>query len=60
MDLDGETFLTTVNVIVDDLHQSAVRAQTPVSGGSLFRLSDGGDLYLGSAEQGRCSRPGKS
>ena len=60
MDLDGETFLTTVYVIVDDLHQSSVRAQTRVSGGSQSRLTDRGDLCLGLAQQWRCSVPGKS
>jgi hypothetical protein len=53
MDLDLETFLTTLYVRVDDLYEQVVRPQMPTSGGPSPRLSDSEVLCLGLAAQWR-------
>ena len=47
MDLDLETFLTAVYVIVDDVYQTHIRPQMPVCGGPSALMSDSEVLCLG-------------
>jgi hypothetical protein len=60
MDLDLETFLTALYVIVDDVSQTPIRPQMPVCGGpsALMRASE--VLGLGLAAQGRRGVPWNS
>jgi hypothetical protein len=60
MQLDLETFLTALYVIVDDLYQSAIQPRMPVSGGPAPRLSDSEVLCLGLAAQWRSGVPWQS
>src|SRR5216684_290794 len=60
MDLDLETFLTTLYVMVDDLYQTHVRPQLPACGGPPPDLSDSEVLCLGLAAQWRSGVPWKS
>ena len=60
MELDLETFLTTLYVITDDLYQSHVQPQMPASGGPLPHLSDSEVLCLALAGQWRSGVPWKS
>jgi hypothetical protein len=60
MELDLETFLTTLYVIVDDLYQSCVRPQMPPCGRPTPELSDSEVLCLGLAAQWRSGVPWKS
>jgi hypothetical protein len=60
MDLDLETFLTTLYVIVDDLYQSHVRPALPVCGGAAPKLSDSEVLCIGLAAQWRSGVAWKS
>ena len=60
MDLDLETFLTTLYVMVDDLYQTHVRPQMPACGGPPPALSDSEVLCLGLAAQWRSGVPWKS
>ena len=53
MDLDLETFLTTLYVRVDDLYQQVIAPQMPVQGGPPPKLSDSEMLCLGLAAQWR-------
>lgn len=53
MELDLETFLTTLYVRVDDLYEQVVRPQMPASGGPPPHLSDSEVLCLGLAAQWR-------
>jgi hypothetical protein len=57
MDLDLETFLTTLYVQVDDLYQQVIRPQLPVCGGPAAALSDSEVLCLGLAAQWRSGVP---
>ena len=60
MDLDLETFLTTLYVMVDDLYQQHVRPKMPACGGPAPQLSDSEVLCLGLAAQWRSGVPWKS
>src|SRR5438128_7758478 len=60
MDLDLETFLTTLYVMVDDLYQTHVRPTMPACGGPPPALSDSEVLCLGLAAQWRSGVPWKS
>jgi hypothetical protein len=60
MELDLETFLTTLYVMVDDLFQQHVRPQLPACGGPPPHLSDSEVLCLGLAAQWRSGVPWKS
>lgn len=60
MDLDLETFLTTLYVRVDDLYQQVVRPEMPPRRGPAPRLSDSEVLCLGLAAQWRSGVPWKS
>jgi hypothetical protein len=60
MELDLETFLTTLYVIVDDLYQRQIRPQMPPHGGPEPQLSDSEVLCLGLAAQWRSGVPWKS
>ena len=60
MDLDIETFLTGLYVIVDDLYQDHIQPQMPASGGPPARMSDGEVLCLVLAAQWRSGVPWKS
>jgi hypothetical protein len=51
MDLNLETFLTTLYVRVDDLYGQVVQPQMPSRGGPPARLSDSEVLCLGLAAQ---------
>jgi DDE family transposase len=53
MDLDLETFLTTLYVRVDDLYQQRIAPQMPARGGPAPKLSDSEMLCLGLAAQWR-------
>jgi hypothetical protein len=53
MDLDLETFLTTLYVRVDDLYQQVIAPQMPTQGGPEPKLSDSEMLCLGLAAQWR-------
>jgi hypothetical protein len=60
MDLDLETFLITLYVMVDDFFQQHVRPQMPPQGGPPPRLADSEVLCLGLAAQWRSGVPWKS
>ena len=60
MDLDLETFLIALYVMVDDFYQSHIRPQMPASGGPLAHMSDSEVLCLGLAAQWRSGVPWKS
>lgn len=60
MDLDLETFLTTLYVWVDDLYKQVVAPQLPVGGGPAPKLSDSEVLCLGLAAQWRAGVPWRS
>lgn len=60
MDLDLETFLTTLYVRVDDLYQQVIAPKMPVCGGPTPALSDSEVLCLGLAAQWRSGVPWKS
>lgn len=60
MDLDLETFLTALYVIVDDVYQTHIRPQMPVCGGPSALMSDREVLCLGLAAQWRSGVPWKS
>jgi hypothetical protein len=60
MDLDLETFLTTLYVRVDDLYKQVVGPQLPVCGGPAPKLSDSEVLCLGLAAQWRSGVPWRS
>ena len=60
MDLDLETFLTTLYVLVDDVYQQHVRPQMPPTSGPAPDLSDSEVLCLGLAAQWRSGVPWKS
>jgi hypothetical protein len=60
VDLDLETFLTTLYVRVDDLYKQAVVPHLPVAGGPVPKLSDSEVLCLGLAAQWRSGVPWKS
>ena len=60
MDLDLETFLTALYVIVDDVYQTHIRPQMPVGGGPSALMSESEVLCLGLAAQWRRGVPGKS
>jgi len=60
MDLDLETFLTTLYVRVDDLYQQVIAPQMPAHGGSAPALSDSEVLCLGLAAQWRSGVPWKT
>lgn len=60
MDLDLETFLTTLYVMVDDLFQQHVRPRMPACGRPTPHLTDSEVLCLGLAAQWRSGVPWKS
>jgi hypothetical protein len=60
MDLDLETFLTTLYVRVDDLYWQVVRPRMPACGGPTPCLSDSEVFCLGLAAQWRSGVPWKS
>lgn len=57
MELDLETFLTTLYVITDDLYVASVMPKLPVTGGPAPKLSDAEVLCLGLAAQWRSGVP---
>jgi hypothetical protein len=57
MELDLETFLTTLYVMTDDLYATRILPQMPVTGGPAPRLSDSEVLCLGLAAQWRVGVP---
>jgi hypothetical protein len=60
MELDLETFLTTLYVITDDLCTSVVLPKMPTTGGPEPKLSDAEVLCLGLAAQWRSGVPWKT
>jgi hypothetical protein len=60
MELDLETFLTTLYVMVDDLYQQHVQPRMPARQGPVPELSDSEVLCLGPAAQWRSGVPWKS
>ena len=60
MELDLETFLTALYVIVDDVDQTQIRPQRPVCGGPSALMSDSEVLCLGLAAQWRSGVPWRS
>ena len=60
MDLDLETFLVALYVIVDDLSQSHIQPRMPPCGGPAAQMSDSEVLCLGLAVQWRSGVPWKS
>lgn len=60
MNLDLETFLTTLYVLTDDLYESEIRKHMPISGGPTPKLSDSEVLCLGLAAQWRRGVPWQS
>jgi hypothetical protein len=60
VELDLETFLTTLYVIVDDLYRQHVRPKMPAAGGPEPKLSDSEVLCLGLAAQWRSGVPWKT
>lgn len=60
MELDLETFLMTLYVMVDDLSKSHVRRLMPHTGGPQPKLSDSEVLCLGLAAQWRSGVPWKT
>ena len=59
-DLDLETFLTALYVIVDDFYQSHIQPQMPARGGPQAEMSDSEVLCLGLAAQWRSGVPWKT
>lgn len=57
MELDLETFLTTLYVLTDDLYVASVLPQLPATGGPAPKLSDSEVLCLGLAAQWRSGVP---
>ena len=53
MDLDLDTFLTALYVIVDDLYQHHIQPKMPFCGGAAAQMSDSEVLCLGLAAQWR-------
>jgi hypothetical protein len=60
MDLDLETFLIALYVIVDDLYQRHIAPHMPPCGGPAAQMSDSEVLCLGLAAQWRSGVPWKS
>jgi hypothetical protein len=60
VELDLETFLTTLYVITDDLYLNCVLAMLPATGGPEPKLSDSEVLCLGLAAQWRSGVPWKT
>jgi hypothetical protein len=60
VELDLETFLTTLYVMVDDLYQAHVRPQMPAGGGPPPQLADSEVLCLALAAQWRVGVPWQS
>ena len=60
MELDLETFLVALYVIVDDLFQSAIDPRMPACGGPPAQMSDSEVLCLGLAAQWRSGVPWQS
>src|SRR5215510_5212524 len=60
MELDLETFLVALYVIVDDLYQSDIAPRMPACGGPPAQRSDSEVLCLGLAVQWRSGVPWKS
>jgi len=60
MDLDLETFLVALYVIVDDLYQSHIKPRLPACGGPPVQMSDSEVLCLGLAAQWRSGVPWQS
>jgi hypothetical protein len=60
MDLDLETFLVALYVIVDDLYQSHIKPRMPPCGGPPVQMSDSEVLCLGLAAQWRSGVPWQS
>jgi hypothetical protein len=60
MDLDLETFLTTLYVITDDLYEEFVQPGMPATGGPEPKLSDSEVLCLGLAAQWQSGVPWQS
>jgi hypothetical protein len=60
MDLDLETFLVALYVIVDDLYQSHIAPRLPACGGPAAQMSDSEVLCLGLAGQWRSGVPWQS
>ena len=60
MDLDLETFLVALDVIVDDLSQSHIQPRMPACGGPAAQMSDSEVLCLGLAVQWRSGVPWQS
>ena len=60
MDLDLETFLIALYVIVDDLYHHDIAPHMPACGGPEAQMSDSEVLCLGLAAQWRCGGPWKS
>jgi hypothetical protein len=60
MELDLETFLTTLYVMTDDLYQQHVQPQLPAPQGPVPQLSDSEVLCLGLAAQWRNGVPWKT
>src|SRR5262245_53941346 len=60
MDLDLETFLVALYVIVDDVYQSALKPCMPACGGPPAQMSDAEGLCLGLAAQWRSGVPWQS
>jgi hypothetical protein len=60
MELDLETFLVALYVIVDDFYQSDIKPRMPACGGPPAQMSDSEVLCLGLAAQWRSGVPWKS
>lgn len=60
MELDLETFLTTLYVLVDDLYQQHVQPRMPAKSGPVSALSDSEVICLGLAAQWRNGVPWKT
>ena len=60
MELDLETFLVALYVIVDDFYQSDIKPCMPACGGPPAQMSDAEVLCLGLAAQWRSGVPWKS
>ena len=60
MELDLDTFLTILYVMVDDMYQTHIRPQMPAHGGPDPHLSDSEVLCLGLASHWRSGVPWKS
>src|SRR5512143_2321739 len=60
MELDLETFLTTLYVMIDDLYADFVLPKLPETGGPPPKLSDSEVLCLGLAAQWRSGVPWQS